>query len=258
MTASHTKRSIPMPRLLPITCVVMALLLVVKSAGLVWAETTEPAAAGSRPATVAVPPPPKGDAAKPEPKTGANNATQKPSWQAGAADPTKIAGCTNNGAVVPVPPEPAVSDSERALLTDLRQRRLALDARESEMSVRAVTLAAVETRLNTRVQELKGLQSGLEDLEKQRKQRDEENWSGLVKLYETMKPHDAATIFNDLDMTVLLQVLDRMKEAKSAVILAAMLPERARLVTEGLAQMRAKANTVQPPPDAAHAPASSG
>ena len=240
-----------MPRLLPITCVVMALLLVVKSAGLVLAETTEPAAA-------ATPPTVKSDAAKPDPKTGTNSATQKPPWQAGANDPATTAGCINNGAVIPAPAESVVSDSERALLTDLRQRRLALDARESEMSVRAVTLAAVETRLNTRVQELKGLQSGLEDLEKQRKQRDEANWSGLVKLYEAMKPRDAATIFNDLDMTVLLQVLDRMKEAKSALVLSAMQPERARQVTEGLAQMRAKANTVQPPPDAAHAPGSSG
>jgi flagellar motility protein MotE (MotC chaperone) len=247
-----------MPRLLPITCVVMALLLVVKSAGLVLAETSEPAAAGSRPATAAAPPTAKGDAAKPDTKTGTNSATQKPPRQAGANDPATTAGCTNTGAVMPAPAESVVSDSERALLTDLRQRRLALDARESEMSVRAVTLAAIETRLNTRVQELKGLQSSLEDLEKQRKQRDEANWSGLVKLYETMKPRDAAAIFNDLDMTVLLQVLDRMKEAKSALVLAAMQPERARQVTEGLAQMRAKANTAQPPPDAAHAQGSSG
>ena len=235
-----------MPRLLPITCVVMALLLVVKSGGLVMAETAEPAA--SHPATA--PTSSKGEAAKPDPKAGPNSASQKPPWQAGATDPSTAVGCTNNAAVAPTPTEPAVSDSERALLTDLRQRRLALDVREREISSRAVTLAAVETRLNTRVQELKGLQSGLEDLEKQRKQRDEANWSGLVKLYETMKPRDAATIFNDLDLTVLLQVLDRMKEAKSAMVLAAMQPERARQVTERLAQMRAKANTVQPPPGA--------
>ena len=46
-----------------------------------------------------------------------------------------------------------------------------------------------------------------------------------------MKPRDAAAIFNDLDMPVLLQVLDRMKEAKAAPILAAMQPDRAREAT---------------------------
>ena len=57
-----------------------------------------------------------------------------------------------------------------------------------------------------------------------------------------MKPRDAATIFNDLDMPVLLQVVDRMKEAKAAPVLAAMQPDRARLVTAQLAQMRAQEN----------------
>jgi flagellar motility protein MotE (MotC chaperone) len=60
-----------------------------------------------------------------------------------------------------------------------------------------------------------------------------------------MKPRDAATIFNDLQMPVLLQVLDRMKEAKAAVILAAMNPDKARDVTAELAQMRTGKNTAQ-------------
>ena len=53
-----------------------------------------------------------------------------------------------------------------------------------------------------------------------------------------MRPRDAATIFNDLESPVLLQVLDRMKEAKAAPILAAMTPERARAATAQLAQWR--------------------
>jgi flagellar motility protein MotE (MotC chaperone) len=61
-----------------------------------------------------------------------------------------------------------------------------------------------------------------------------------VKVYEAMKPRDAATIFNDLGMPVLLAVVDRMKETKAAAILAAMTPEKARDVTMQLAQVRTK------------------
>ena len=39
-----------------------------------------------------------------------------------------------------------------------------------------------------------------------RQQREDASWQGLVKLYESMKPRDAATIFNDLEMPVLLRV----------------------------------------------------
>ena len=82
------------------------------------------------------------------------------------------------------------------------------------------------------------MQKKLEYLDAAHKQREDAGWQGLVKVYETMKPKDAATIFNDLSMPVLLQVVDRMKDSKAALILAAMNPDKARDVTAELAQMR--------------------
>ncbi len=141
------------------------------------------------------------------------------------------------------PAEPPVSDAERALLLDLRQRREALDAREATLATREQVVGAAERRLADRVAELQALQTRLEALEATRRAHDEANWRGLVKLYENMKPRDAATIMNDLDMPVLLEVVDRMKEAKAASILAAMQPEKARQVTAELAHLRTRANT---------------
>jgi len=53
-----------------------------------------------------------------------------------------------------------------------------------------------------------------------------------------MKPKDAARIFEELDMEVLLEVVERMKERKTAPILAQMNPQRAKTVTLELAQRR--------------------
>ena len=156
-------------------------------------------------------------------------------------------------AAMPVPAEPPISASERGLLLDLRKRRDELDAREAALNAREGVLAAAEARLGTRLGELGALQKRLESLEAARKDRDEANWQGLVKLYESMKPKDAATIFNDLDLPVLLPIVDRMKDRKAALVLAAMQPERARLVTAELAAMRAHANAVPP-----EAPAAAG
>ncbi len=103
--------------------------------------------------------------------------------------------------------------------------------------------AAAERRLTARVAELQALQAKLESLEAAREQREEANWHGLVRVYETMKPRDAAVIFNDLDMQVLLQIVDRMKDSKAAPVLAAMQPEKARSLTDGLALMRLKHTT---------------
>ncbi|MCW3475111.1 MotE family protein [Limobrevibacterium gyesilva] len=219
---------LPLPRLLPTTIVAMAALLAVKSVALVRAAVPgapPPAAAGVVPAAQAATPP----AATPAPV-----ARPGPAARSAAVKPPEVPRAP--------PADPPVSESERALLLDLRNRRNELDAREAALASREAVLSSAEKRLAARVNELTALQGKLEALEKARRDRDEANWGGLVKLYETMKPRDAATIFNDLDTQVLLQVLDRMKEAKAAPVLAAMQPERARQVTAQLAQMRGKAN----------------
>ncbi len=53
-----------------------------------------------------------------------------------------------------------------------------------------------------------------------------------------MKPKDAARIFEELDMAVLLAVGERMKERKTAPILAKLNPQRAKAIAIELAQRR--------------------
>lgn len=153
--------------------------------------------------------------------------------------------------------EPPVNEAERALLLDLRARRTVLEAREQAMATREAMQGAAERRMNDRVTQLTALQVRLEQLDETRRERDEANWRGLVKTYETMRPRDAAAILNELDSDVLLQVLDRMKEAKAAFVLAAMQPDRARAATAGLAQRRSRsvaAPALAPPPTAPDTP----
>jgi flagellar motility protein MotE (MotC chaperone) len=92
--------------------------------------------------------------------------------------------------------------------------------------------------------ELQAIQTRLETLESERKVQEEANWAGLVKLYEGMRPRDAAVIFNALDKHVLLEILDRMKPAKAASVLALMDPEGARQITTDLAEKRTRSTTI--------------
>lgn len=215
----------PRTRLLPATIAGMALLLVVKSITLVQAATAE-----------------NGDAAP-----SAATAPAAASVPAAAAVPAQAAAPAADGkpAADAVPP---VSDAERALLLDLRHRRDELDTRARELDQRNAVLSAEQAKLAARVEELNALQAKLDTLESARQSHDSANWAGLVRIYETMKPRDAATIFDALDMQVLLGVLDRMSDRKAAPILAAMQPDRARLATQMLAEMRTRA--VTPPGEA--------
>lgn len=249
----------PMPRWLPATIGVIAGLLAVKSVTLVRAVTTphgggdisflssNARAADAKPADAKPGDAKPGDGKPADAKTG----DTKPA-DAKPADP--------KAAQAPPPPpppappaEPPLSAAEKAVLLDLRQRRQELDARETVLGERESVLAAAQDKLSARVEELQGLQQRLEALEADRRRQDDASWQGLVKLYETMKPRDAATIFNDLAMTVLVQVMDRMKDGKAAAVLAAMDPDKARLLTQELARLRTRnaavtQQTGKPPP----------
>jgi len=218
------------PRLLPMVIVTSLALVGVKSFGLVQQALASGSAAAS--ASPAASPPRR----------------QAPAGAATAPAPTPMPQPEVIAPPAPVAPsEPPVSAAERSILLDLRKRRAELEGREAALATREGMLAATEKRLTDRAAELADLQRRLEALETARRDRDEESWRGLVKLYETMKPREAAAIFNDLDRPVLLAVLDRMKESKAAPVLAAMQPERARQITADLAQRRTQANRLADP-----------
>ncbi|HXT82018.1 MAG TPA: hypothetical protein VN702_20830 [Acetobacteraceae bacterium] len=239
-------RHLAVPRLLPATIVVAACLLSMKTVLLVRAvaapegtAATIQAAATSAVAAAVAP---------------AARAIPAPEHKTAAAQPTAATSAK------PPDPTPEISDSEKAVLQELRQRRKALDAREAALTARESVLAAAERKFDSRIGQLQALQTRLEGLEAARRQREDSNWQGMVKLYESMKPRDAAKIFNDLPMPVLLQIVDRMKDAKAGAILADMNADRARDLTTQLAHMRMDRDQANhdEPPTADHTTADTG
>jgi flagellar motility protein MotE (MotC chaperone) len=220
----------PRPRLLPLAILAMGGLFLVKAESLLAVFR---APSGMPGAVVAA-----AQAADPPPAAPA--AAQRPS-AAAPAQPPAATGPVNFAAITQ--PDPA-AEAERALLEQLRARRTEIEAREQAVAQQEVMLRAAEQRLTRRVEELSALQTRLEALDRGRGEREEAGWRGLVRTYESMRPRDAAAIFNDLEMPVLVEIIDRMSERKVAPVIGAMQPERARLVTTELARHRARRTAV--------------
>lgn len=130
------------------------------------------------------------------------------------------------------------TDEELELLQDLSKRRQELIAREDEIDARNRLLDAAEARIDTRITELQEIRTTIEALVRQYDKQEQAELKSVVKIYETMKPKDAARILGDLELTTLLGILESMNTRKTAPILAAMQPERAREVTEELARLK--------------------
>jgi flagellar motility protein MotE (MotC chaperone) len=130
------------------------------------------------------------------------------------------------------PPRP-VSAAERALLERLQERRQELDARARELDVRESLLAAAEKKLEAKTADQKNdAKAGGAGL---RKDDPDARFKGVVTMYETMKPKEAAKIFDRLDIRVLLDVASQINPRVMSAILAQMTPEAAERLTVELA-----------------------
>ena len=131
-----------------------------------------------------------------------------------------------------------LTPAEIELLQQLAERRQVLESREQEFEIRTGLLAAAESRIDKKVEELKVLRETISGLIKTFDAQQDAKLLSLVKIYENMKPKEAAKIFEALEMDTLLEVAERMKERKLAPIMAKMHPEKARDMTVELSRLR--------------------
>ena len=121
-----------------------------------------------------------------------------------------------------------------------------MDARDAELSLRANLLAVTEARIEERIAELRAVEATIQSLLITYDEQEEAQLQSVVAIYEAMKPGDAAKIFNDLDMLILIELAERMRERLIAPILADMDPIAANALTVELATRRALPVTGRP------------
>lgn len=135
-------------------------------------------------------------------------------------------------AVMPAQGAP-VSPSERAILERLQSRRQELEARAREIDIRESLLKAAEKRIESKVQEMKAVESRISAVSEQKTEADAARFKGIITMYESMKPKDAAKVFDRLEMPVLFEIASQIAPRKMSDILGLMSTEAAeRLTTE--------------------------
>lgn len=149
----------------------------------------------------------------------------------------------DNGAEAPEWKDASDSDLDvttvkMELFEDLVERRKLLENSEKDLQVREALFKAAEQELERKYQEMQKLRDEIEGLLEKQSTEEQERITSLVKIYEGMKPKDAARIFDTLDLDVLVQVVSRMSARKLSPVLAAMNPERARTITIMLAEQK--------------------
>lgn len=131
--------------------------------------------------------------------------------------------------------EAGLSPAELQVLQSLGERRGQLDAREESLETQLALMAAAETKLDAKVKALDELKAQIEGLMGAAAEREDSEVARMVKVFETMKPKDAAARMTVLSDEVRLPIAAAMKERALAAMLAAMAPIEAKKLTESLA-----------------------
>lgn len=139
---------------------------------------------------------------------------------------------------VPVPtnnaPNNNFTQSEIAILQELAERREALDIRSQEIDKKAIQLKVAEDEIDKKLKQLKEYETRLQKLINQYNDKEKAQLDSLVKMYSTMKPKDAARIFNTFELDILVAILKEMKPSTSSAILSQMNALKAKAVTTEL------------------------
>ena len=129
-----------------------------------------------------------------------------------------------------------VSPAERAILERLQSRRQELEARAREIDIRESLLKTAEKRIESRVEELKAVESRISTATGQKNEADAARFKGIITMYEAMKPKDAAKVFDRLEMPVLIEIASQIAPRKMSDILGQMSAEAAERLTVELAR----------------------
>ena len=126
------------------------------------------------------------------------------------------------------------SGPEMALAKQLSERRDQLDQRAKALDTHEALIRVAEQRVDQKIKEMETLRTQLQTMVNQVNATQQAQAENLVKIYETMKPKEAARIFETLEMPILMGVVQKMKPQRTAAVMAEMAPEKAKEITVAL------------------------
>lgn len=138
---------------------------------------------------------------------------------------------TPPAAAPPAAPEPAWGIALPELLADIAAERDALTARKAALDAREAEIDLARAAVLKQNDELTRLREDVAQMLEEAKGGERADISRLVKIYEAMKPAEAATILQGSDLELAVLVMGAMAERNAGPIMAAMAPDRANAIS---------------------------
>lgn len=140
------------------------------------------------------------------------------------------------------PPEQQCVTGE--VLQAINTKMATLKKREGEMNARESAFRAIKARLQKQLVAVETAKASLDESLRYRTEIAKDDITHLSAMYETMKPKQAARIFNEMDANFAAGFLRQMKGSQAGLILANMNTTKAYQISLILASKGAKYRTI--------------
>lgn len=112
----------------------------------------------------------------------------------------------------------------------------------TELAKQRKLLELAHEQINKRLEDIEAAKKDLQGKKEELTKDEKQNVEQMVKMYEAMKPQQAADIFNKLELTSLVQIIKHMNQKKASLIVASMESNRARQLTIELLRSKTQLN----------------
>jgi flagellar motility protein MotE (MotC chaperone) len=131
------------------------------------------------------------------------------------------------------------------MFENLVEKQKQIKKYEEKLKVKENVIKKSKQDLDEKMTQLNNIKKQVQSLLAEYETKEQQSIGSLVKIYENMKPKEAAKIFEELDMNILLQVISEMPERKSAPILANVSAMRATQISSEFARQNKLKNKME-------------
>ncbi len=125
-------------------------------------------------------------------------------------------------------------------LTSFLKRKQELDAREDELNRLEAELKRQQEELDKKLTEVQKIRGDISKMLEERVTSDGDKVETLVQVYSTMKPGQAAKVFEEMEEDLAIEILAKMKKKSAAEIMNLIRPEKLKIFSEKFAGFKAK------------------
>lgn len=131
-------------------------------------------------------------------------------------------------------PTKAITPDDVAKAFDLKDREVALVAKEAEYAKREQTQSQVQKELDEKLTRLAAMQAELKEQLTAIKGAQTQEFANLIKVYSTMKASKVAPLLDSMEDPTVVKIFRAMKTDQVAQILPKLKPEKAVAVSQSL------------------------